>query len=772
MLRIYFLTAWRNLKKNKMVSAINILGLTVGLACAVLAIIYSYHELTYEDCHVKADRICRVYLGGDFGELKWIPNTWGPEGEAIKNLFPEIEKTSISRNVEAIVRVGENIFIEKQVLFADSNFFSILTIPFIEGEPSTEPQTVVISKKTAIRYFGNGSAIGKAMLFTRKRTKFSMMVTGVFKDLPSNTEVQTDFIIPFSTAENQLEWKSHEYNGTDYTNMVLLKPGTDIKEMNKKIVTNYKIPVKIEGVKAYLMPLKRIHLNGDYNNNYGKFLVFLIGGILVLIISCINYINLTNILFSTRHNEIGTRMVNGARRGSIFKQLITDTVFSTSISFLLAIGILQIILPQFNALMDTQISLAPNWELMTIGFSLFAGTVLLSGVYPAIKVSTSDSIEFFRKAGTTFTTRNRSLWILTTIQFMIAVLFIQVILVMNKQNNHFADAQVMGFTADDVICMKGNIWGDLEKVKADLLKDPSIRAVSWANALPSAGMNITTDWKNKDNKVPANQLFTAEDYLQVYQIKMMAGHYFTKEFNGDFADGVVINQKTMAALGYKDPVGKQMDINGHPFRIIGVVGEYMSVPPIFNEMPQIIRPIGAKGEYLTILINPKERTIAHKHIKQTLQKFNPDYPIDIKYHVDVTSERAKSYYAASRLMNTFFFITILTALFGLFGLSVFIAERNRKEIGIRKVCGASIPEIISKLSRGLVWQLLIAICLATPITVFICGKYLSMFPKHIKLDFMLLGKGGLLALTLMLITVSWQSWRAASKDPVQSLRYE
>lgn len=772
MLRIYFLTAWRNLKKNRMVSAINILGLTVGLASAVLAIIYSFHELTYEECHVKAKRICRVYLGGDFGELKWIPTTWGPEGETLKSLFPEIERTSISRNVEAIVRVGDNLFIEKQVTFADSDFFSMLTIPFIEGMPSTDPQTVVISKKTATRYFGNVSAIGKTMLFTRKEKKFSVTVTGIFADLPSNTEVQTDFVIPFSLAENYLGWKSHEYNSTDYTNMVLLKPGTDVKAMNKKIVMNYKIPVKIGGVKAFLMPLKNIHLNGDYNNNYGKLLVFLIGGILVLIISCINYINLTNILFSTRHSEIGTRMVNGARRGSIFKQLITDTVFSTSISFLLAIGILQFILPQFNAIMDTQISLAPNWELIIIGVSLFAGTVLLSGVYPAVKISTSKSIEFFRKAGVSFTTRNRSLWILTTIQFMIAVLFIQVILVMTKQNDHFADARVLGFTPDDVICMSGNVWGDLEKVKAELLKDPSIKAVSWANALPSAGMNITTDWKEKDNKAPANQLFTAEDYLKVYQIKMAEGHYFTKEFNADFTDGIVINQQTVTALGYKDPVGKLMDINGHPFRIIGVVDEYMSVPPIFNEMPLLIRPIGAKGEYLTILINPKERAIAHKHIQQTLRKFNPDYPVDIKYHADVAAERAKSYYAASRLMNTFFVITILTALFGLFGLSVFIAERKRKEIGIRKVCGASISEIIAKLSKGLVLQLLISICLATPITLFICGKYLSMFPKHIKLDFILLGKGGLLALVLMLITVSWQSWRAASKDPVQSLRYE
>jgi len=553
---------------------------------------------------------------------------------------------------------------------------------------------------------------------------------------------------------------------------VLLKPATNVKELNKKIVAGYKIPVKIEGVKAFLMPLKEIHLNGSYDNNYGKLLVFLIGGIVVLVISCINYINLTNILFSTRNNEIGIRIVNGARRSSVFIQLIIDTAFSTGISFILAIGILQFTLPRFNAIMDTQISLVPNWQLISLAALLFSGTIFLSGVYPAFKVSTSKSIEFFRKTGISLVTQNRSLWILTTIQFMIAVLFIQVILVMNKQNNHSTDAQVLGFTPDDVICINGNVWGDLEKVKADLLREPSIKAVSWADALPSTGMSITTDWKEKDNQIPANQLFTSEDYLKVYQIKMTEGHYFSKEFNADFTDGVVINHKAATTLGYKEPVGRLMDINGRPFRIIGIVGDYMSVPPIFKEMPLLIRPIGTKGGYLTILINPKERALAHRHIKQTLQKFNPDYPIDIKYHFDVAEEMAKSYYAASRLMNTFFVITIITALFGLFGLSVFIAERNRKEIGIRKVCGASIIEIITKLSKGLLFQLLVAVCLATPIALFICGKYLSMFPKHIRLDFVLLGKGGLLALILMMLTVSWQSWRASTKNPVESLRYE
>jgi len=773
MLRIYFLTAWRNLKKNRMVSAINILGLTVGLACAVLAIVYSYHELTYEDCHQKADRICRVYISADFGALKWIPSTWGPEGQALKNLFPEIEKNSISRINEGIVRVGDNLFLEKKILFADSNFYSIVTVPFVEGMSRTDPQSIAISEKTAAKFFGRTEALGKTMLITCNGEKFNFTVTGIYKNLPSNTDVQADFIVPILAAKRFPYWKYNEYNSTNYNTMVLLKPGTDVKELNKKIASAFKMPVNIPNPKAFLMPLKKVHLNGNYDNNLGKLLTFLIGGLLVLIISCINYINLTNILFSTRQKEVGIKMVNGAKRRSIFKQLICDTALSTGISFLLAISILQLILPQFNAIMDAHISLAFNSKLVIIMASLFTITVLLSGIYPALKISTSKSIEFFRISGTSFLSRNRSLWVLTTIQFLFAVLFIQVMLVMNKQNNHLSNINTTGFSAENVICINGYEWGDLEKVKAELLKDPSITAVSWGNSIPTVGFNITTEWKEKDNKIPAGQLFTGEDYMKVYHIKMLAGHYFSKDYSADFKDGIVINQKTATALGYTDPIGRLMNVKEKQYRIIGLVDGYMASPPIFSDVPQLILPASKnQSQFLTILIDPRVKDKALKHIQTTLPKFNPNYPVEIKFHLDIAEEMAKSYYAASKLMNTFFIISIITALFGLFGLSVFIAEKNRKEIGIRKVCGATISEIINKLSKGLVIQVVIAICLASPITFMIGQKYLSMFPRHIKLDLLLLGQGGLLALALMLLTVSWQSWRAARKNPIESLRYE
>lgn len=771
MLRINLLMAWRNLKKNRMVSAINILGLTVGLACALLAIVYSYHELTYENCHKNADRISRVYISGDFGSLKWIQNTWGPEGEMLRNMFPEIEMNSISRLYDATVRVGDNLFLEKKVLFADSAFFRIYTVPLIEGQQKNDPASIIISEKTAGKYFAGGDPIGKTMLVILDGQKMNFTVTGVYKNFPSNTEVQGDFIVPFNVSKRFSYWNYTTYGSTDYTTTVLLKPGTDIMALNKKIAAN-KLPVTILDAYPFLMPIKDIHLNGDYFNNYGKLLAFFIGGILVLVISCINYVNLTNILFTGRQKEIGARMVNGANRFGIFKQLICDTAFSTALSFMLALVLLYAVLPDFNAIMDTHISLAFSWELIFIILGLFAATVLLSGVYPAIKISLSRSVDYFKSTNSLSLGKNRSLWTLTTLQFFIAVVFIQVMMVLGKQNSHLTDQHVLGCNPEDVICTTGYAWGDLNKVKAEMEKEPSVLSVSWASAMPMMGVSISNDWKEKDNRLPANRLYADVDYLNVYQIKMLEGRFFSKEYSSDFENAVVINKLTAEALGYSDPVGRMMFANGKQCQIIGVIDSYMALPPVFAEMPQLIFPSGNQSTNLLFRIDPAKREKAFSYIKETLQKINPDYPVELKYHLDYGEEMAKSYYSANYLVHTFFIISIITALFGLFGLSVFIAERHRKEIGIRKVCGASSFRIINQLSKGLIVQVLIAVCLASPLTFAISLQYLSMFPKHVQVDMVLLLGGGLLAFALMMLTVTWQSWRAATRNPVESLRYE
>jgi putative ABC transport system permease protein len=264
------------------------------------------------------------------------------------------------------------------------------------------------------------------------------------------------------------------------------------------------------------------------------------------------------------------------------------------------------------------------------------------------------------------------------------------------------------------------------------------------------------------------------DYPEVYQIKMVSGRFFSDEFGSDKQNSIVINQKTVNELGFSDPVNKMMYAFGKQYEMIGIIDNYMAIPPIFDNMPLLITKSGDQNEYLVMRINPKNHEETHKYIVNTLHKFNPDFPVEIKYHQDVLLEQkeSKSYISAGILMNLFFILTIITSLVGLFGLSVFIAERHRKEVGIRKACGASISRIIFSLSKGLLIQIAVVISIATPISFFITKGYLSVFPNHFEPGIFFYLTGGITGSVILIVTVSWHTWLAARKNPVEALRYE
>ena len=770
----YLITAWRNLLKNRMISFINIMGLTLGLASAVLAIVYALHELSYENSHEKADRISAIYLNGKFGSVSFLPFSFGPEGEALQRMFPEIEAHTLSRVYSTTVRAGENLFIEDDIVFADSMFFKIFTIPFIKGSPVYDPQSIVISERAAARYFGRENPLEKSLRINCNGEQVDFTVTGVFKNLPSNTQIRAEFFIPFSFSGRFGFWKYQEYNSTSYNSYILLKPGVNLKFLNEKIRQSYKIPVPVENISAYLLPLKEIHFRGTFENTKGKLLVFLLGGLFVLIISCLNYINLTTILFSTRTHETGIRKVNGAKQIHVFSQLLTDTFLSTLISFNLAIVLLKIALPWFNAQMYTNIHLTNDKQFLMAGFFLFIVITMLSGIYPALKYSSTKPILLMRPYMAPDHSKAYSRRILTSLQLILGILFIQVIMVMDRQSFYLDSKDITRFDGDNVICLTGYPWGDLTKVKDELRKNPNVVAVSWGSTIPVMGYNLTMDWKEENNTTLVTDYSFAPDYMDVYQIKILNGRFLSEEYPSDKETAVVINEKTAAELGYSDPINQKLLLRGKQYTIIGVVDAYMAVPPILDKMPAVITYSGNLNQHLLIRINPEERETTHAFILTTLKKFNPDYPIEIKYHDDILmdTKEAKSYVAASRLMHVFFLLTILSSLIGVLGLSVFIAQRYRKQIGIRKAFGANPFGIMFKLSKSLIVQNIIAIAIASPLSYFASKGYLSVFSQHINPGVFFFLLGGLLMMIMQLATVSWQTWRAASDDPVNSLRYE
>ena len=774
MLSKYIVIAWRNLVKNRVVSFINILGLTLGLASAVLAIIFARHELTYESSHQNADRISKIYLGGSFGVIEWAPVSFGPEGQALAELFPEIEAYSISRTTTGITRVGENLFTEDRVLVADSSFYSIFTIPFVWGAPSSDPGSVVLSQSTAGKYFGNHDPSGETITIEFYGEKYDFVITGIFNDLPSNTHLRADVIVPFTLAERFENWTHNEYNSTNYNNYVLLAPETDIRAMNQRIRDQYEIPVQIDDIHAFLMPVKDIHFRGTFSNNRGKFLALLIGGFFVLVTSCFNYINLTNILFATRRKEIGIRKVNGATRRYVFGQLLVDTMLSTMLGFILAIILLELMLPWFNSIMDTHIRLSTDIQLIGLGLALFFLTVAISGLYPAIKYSATKTTNLLKDLGNTVSGKSFSRRMLTTFQFILAIIFIQMILVIDRQGHHLNDMNVTGYDSENVIVLPGNKWGDLNTVKNELLANPSVEAVSWGSGVPSHGVSQTTSWKDEHNRALASTYFYQEDFPALYGIGMTEGRFFSEGFPADTENSIVINRLTAELLGHDDSVGETVMLWGNHYTIIGIIDDYMALPPIFPNNPALIRPAGDRNEYLFIRISPAERLKTHEYIAGVLSGINPDYPVDIKYHDEVIWEgaEARSFLSAMQLMQLFFLITIVASLIGLFGLSMFIAQRNMKEVGIRKVFGASVGSVVMRISREMVAQVLIAVFIATPVAVVITGGYLSVFQYRIDPGIWFFFSGGLIAFVLVVLTVGWQTWRAANRNPIDVLRYE
>ncbi len=771
----YIITAWRSLIKNRAVSIINIGGLTIGLASAVLAILFAQHELTYEEMHENADRTYRVYIKGDFEQFNWIPYSYGPDGPTLKNMFPEIEMyTRLQEYSDIPVRVGENIFYENYVFLADSNIFNILTFSFINGSPSNDLNTVVISERVAKRYFGDTIPIGNSMTITFRGQKNEYVITGIFKEFTSNTHLGIDIILPFDIIR-RYEWiKPEEYQGSSYLTYLLLNEGVDYKQLNQKIESTYKIPSEIDDVNAFLMPLKEIHMHGTFGNNKGKLIVFLVGGLFVLIITCINYVNLTNILFSTRNKEIGIRKVVGARQKNIIFQFLTDTILTTIIAFNFALIIIKLILPWFNSLMDTNIQLVSNTSTMVLLVLIFIVTILFSGVYPALRYSFLKPVSLMKTTTNILGGKGRSRFILTTFQFFLAIIFIQIILAMNKHGNFLNSNDFKLYNSDDVICISGKPWGDLTKIKDELLKSPAIEYVSWGSTIPEYGLSLSSDWKDKDNKTLASIYRFEKDYLNVFKIKMLEGRFFSDEFPSDPENAVVINKLAANTLDYENPVGKTVLIGEKQYNIIGIIDKYRAIPPIFDHVPLLIRTGSKTSNYLIIRINPKNRKIAYQYITKTLQSFNADIPVELKYHNDLlySTTEAKSFISSTQLLSLFFYLTIITSLVGLFGLSLFIAKRNNRVISIRKVFGASISNIMLRLSKGIIIQVLIAFILATPVSMMAMTGYLSVFPAEFNLGLLTFIIGGIIAMILVLLTVGWQTWRAANANPAEALRVE
>ncbi len=772
MLKHYIKSAFRNMARNKLTSLINIFGLAIGLGTAILAMLYSYYEFTYEKCYPHAEQIGKVITYGNFGAFSQIPGSFPQTAVDIPATFPEVSEGVVTRKIEAIVYKNNEPLLERNVVVAEAGFMPMFSYHFLLGQSySPHEQAVCLSETLAKKYFGTENPLGKTLKFNIDNKEFIFPVSGVYKDLPGNTHIKPDILVSWSIAKDLFN-TSEGYLSTDYDVYCKLLPNTDMTHLNQQIAGGLKIPTNIDECSVALMPISAYHLQSVFENNKVNLYILFIGGIIALVIAIFNYISQATILYTTRMQEVGIRLSNGGKASDIFKQFMTDTAVLTFFGFALALISVKVTLPYFNALIDTQLSLHMDAQTLGLIATLFFLTVFLSGLYPALVMARVKPVLLLRSTIGKAFDKNRMRNSMSTVQFVFAILLLQLMLVTQKQGNYLTNDEVVGFNSDNILVTNGRAWGELDKVKTELLRSPAITQVSWGKNLPAMQASLTSDWKTPDNAQMASIFSCEADFLDLFQIQMAEGRFFSNERKTDITNSVVVNQILADNMNWDTPIGQTLMVRNHNYEVIGVVDDYMAVPPIFESTPLIALCEDNFANNLIIRYNPAKEKEAFAYINKVLREANPNYPINLTTYDDVMALGAKSFYSTATLVNIFVGIIILNAFLSLFGLSYFVAERNKKQIGINKVFGASVAAIYWKLSKNFIRRFVIAFVLITPLSYIASKQYITTFSRQLPLtpDIFLLS--GLLVLLMLLLSTGFKILNAAFQNPINSLRYE
>jgi len=803
MLKNYFKTAFRNLNRNKGFAVINILGLTVGLASVIFIFLWIQNELTYDRYNVHAEktyRVSREFLNANGGTNIHLATIALPFAPLLEKSFPEADKvTSFLKDNEAI-SYQQKKFAESKIIWADDKFFDVFTYSFIEGNAHTaltNPNTVVITRDVAKKYFNNKNALNQTIYYSSKQVP--LKVTGVIDNVPSNAHFHFDFLISFITLKQFIpkEDYTNDWGGNNYYTYLLLKEHTNPQTVESKlpafldkVLPAFNGNSGSKGNKLHLQKISDIHLHShleaeaEPTSDIKYVYIFGCVGFFILLIACINYMNLATALALSRQREVGVRKVIGAERGQLFFQFFTESTLIILISLLLSLGTVYLLMPLFEKFNDTVFSFsAYQFVLLSSGvFILLLVTTLLAGSYPSFYLSGFKPITIlrgkFQKNNFNFSLRKA----LVVFQFTISIILIVAVLIVSRQLNYMQNAN-LGFNKNWVMTLPVNdsIAKNFETVKDILLSNTNIQSASFASRIPSGQLLDEQDGKFELNgsmqqiNFRLSCIFTDFDYMKTFKIKMSAGRDFSKDFPTDSINAFIVNEAAVRAAGWKsneDAINKSIEYAGRKGRIIGVANNFNfeSLEKPILPIVFYIAPFARRVFSIRLTGNSLEATI--NYVKNVWQNFAPD--VDFSY--SFLDEKLYDLYKAERRLNTIYLlfagIAIFIACLGLFGLATFTAGQRTKEIGIRKVLGASVAGIASLLSKDFLKLVVIALLIATPVSWWAMKNWLQNFAFHINISWWIFLSAGLIVMFIALATVSYQAIKAALSNPVKSLRTE
>lgn len=793
--------AFRILKRHKGYSFINIAGLAVGMACFILMMFYIRHELSFDKFHTKYDRLYRVirkFPENFEGPFRHLAPTPAPLAPTMVAEFPEVAGGTRIGDVTGTMRY-ENKAYNESGLFADDQFLDLFSFKLLRGSVKTclrQPFAMVVTEKLARKFFGMNDPVGKIVHFSQQKDveqahsqneSYDLTITGVIQDIPSQSHLRFDYLISFITIASTPGGKDlmEQWNRSLFYNYVELIPDVHHEQLHERLA-EYSPRFRGKDPTRYILqPLKDLHwepipfnTTGMITNDKKNLYLFAVIAFIILIIACINYMNLSTARFSMRRKEIGLRKVVGAQKVHLVKQFIGESVLFSLIAFMFAAVMVLFVSPFFNVLVVRDIQIRwfsnPGIPLLVLGMVLFAG--IFSGSYPALALSSFQPISVLR--GTIKRDpRGRGLRnVLVVFQFAVAVCLITGTLVVWQQLRYIRSTDI-GYDREHVIVMP--LRDDLARKNGDVLSEElrrhdRIHAVSGSEYIPLERNNIhVISYRDKTGESTQLNIFTCEvgyDFFDVFGVQIIEGRNFSREFRTDEKSGVLLNQTAVRSLGMEDPVGKVIDNLGH--RVIGVVKDFhhSSLHDQIDPMIFFLRPDAFT--FLSARIEPVETAGTLAFLKETVKKYSPNFAFEYYFQDDYFNAKYKSDERFGTAFGCASSLAILIACLGVFGLISFSTERRTREIAIRKVLGASVGSILGRLSR--VYLLLVALAnlLAWPVAYFFMKAWLQNFAFRIDISIRTFLAAAGISLAIAILAVIYKSLRAATADPVNSLRYE
>lgn len=774
----YLKVTYRNFSRNKAFTFINIFGLAIGMAVCILLLLWVQDEFSYDSFHLNSNNIYNVVQEGVWNDGQAYGNRTIPYRLAplMNELYPEIENHVRLRTFSGMMMKVDNKTFYEDVLLTEPALFEMFSFDLVQGDLEVafnNIKNIILTEETAYKYFGNEDPMGKVIRYN-DQTDFT--VTGVASNPPDNSTISFNMIIPFELLGeekiNSWSWESSGY--------VKLHENTSIEEFESKIENTIIENNKDGDTFVRIQSLSRVHLYDplDTPGTLIFVIIFAAIGIIVLLIACINFMNLSTARSAKRAKEVGIRKVVGANRISLIRQFMSESIFTAILALIAAFVMVELFLPVFNQLAQKNLDVSITnsvFLISMIGLTLIVGVI--SGSYPALYLSHFNPSKVL-KSGNSTKNKNRFRTFLVVFQFTISIALIICTATIYNQLNYIQNKD-LGFSKDYILTVPWNneLDNSFESFKNELLTNPNVLGVTSSSSSPANVGNVNPAiWEGKtdDEKILFNFFLVEKDFLNVFDMEIIAGENFKKDHTRGKPVPYIVNESAVEMMQMEDPIGKRFTMynDNNSGEIIGVVKDYHFTKLTNDIGPIMISTLTWWRQSVFIKLNPQNVQGTMQMIEETAKKFSPSFPYEFSFLDEDIDQLYSQYYEMGTIIKYFSILAVFISCLGLFGLASFMTEQRTKEIGIRKVLGSSAAKIVYLLTKGFSKWVLLANIFAWPIAYFVMLKFLELFAYNSGINIWLFVLSGIIALVISGLTVGYQTLKAANSNPVDALKYE